>query len=383
MKKYFTFLIVISFILLSFKKPVEASTITYPINQPTYVYKDKKFTSNIKGDIRPKKKVTVVKSSKDWYYVKYTDLNDNQQYGWINTKGTKVQITKPKTFYSVPMKTNANLVKKKVLKGYYIIKGATKTGWYKVLYNNQDYFIPISPFNVTLNVNTLAFKNPMEQTNHITVKSGTYTILDEQAENWYKISYNKQQVWVQKIKKVRSDEKDVFKSGLNIVKELEGNACTKLGNDHGGLTKYGITQTVYDEYRKGQKLGGNSVCYISNKEVEDIIYNTYYVPTNGTKMSSKLAIVMLDTAVNFGKGTAYAIFQRALSIDKGTTNWGPLTNYSFNHLPTNQENDVALRMIYERMRSRYNIVAKDPGQGQFLKGWLARDQKLLTKLALK
>ncbi|WP_179865493.1 MULTISPECIES: glycosyl hydrolase 108 family protein [unclassified Bacillus (in: firmicutes)] len=382
MKKYFTFLIVISFILLSFKKPVEASTITYPINQPTYVYKDKKFTSNIK-DIIPKKKVAVVKSSRDWYYVKYTDLNGKQQYGWINTKGTKVQITKPKTFYSLPMKTNADLVKKKVLKGYYIIKGATKTGWYKVLYNNQDYFIPISPFNVTLNVNTLAYKNPMEQTNHITVKSGTYTILDEQAENWYKISYNKQQVWLQKIKKVRSDEKAVFKSGLTIVKELEGSACTNHVKDHGGLTKYGITQNVYDEYRDGHNLGRNSVCKISSKEIEDIIYKTYYVPTNGTKMSSKLAIVMLDTAVNFGKGTAYAIFQRAMGIDKGKTNWGPLTNYSFNHLATNQENDVALRMIFERMRSRYNIVAKDPSQGDFLKGWLARDQKLLTKLALK
>jgi len=391
LKKIISFLLVFSFLLVNLKTTCEAASNQLTINQPTYVYQTYSFKSKIVGDIKPKVKVVILqrgnaKIGTEWTKVKFMDQFGRYQQGWINQIGTMRKIEKPTTLYSVPMKTNSKLNKITPTIGVFYIVGYSMTGWYKVLYNSKTYFIPDWQRTVTLDVDTMSYDDPISMNGTGLVRKGiSYSILDEKPGNWYKIAVNKKNVWVQKVKKPRTNDNAVFNQAVNTVLTLEGKGFSDHPSDKGGKTRYGITQAVYDHYRDKIKLPHQSVNAISTNEVKDIYRNSYYKDVHASEMSPKLATVMLDTAVNFGDGNAYVIFQRALGIvgkEAQALNWGELTDYSFNNLAVSQENELAKRIIFERMRSRYNIVNKDKTQSSFLKGWLERDKQLKTTLSL-
>jgi lysozyme family protein len=232
----------------------------------------------------------------------------------------------------------------------------------------------------------MSYDDPSSMNKTGVVKRGiSYSILDEKPGDWYKITVNNKNVWVQKVKKSRVDEAKIFDNAVNIVLKLEGKGLSDHPMDKGGKTRYGITQSVYDGYRDKAHLPHQNVDLISLNEVKYIYKNSYYYKVNANEMSPKLATVMLDTAINLGYGNAYVIIQRALGIvDTGAeaSHWGELTDYSFNNLSVSQEDELAKRIIFERMRSRYNIVSKDKTQASFLNGWLGRDKQLKTTLSL-
>ena len=386
-------LLVISFLLVNLKTTAQAAT-NQLIKQSTYVYQSNSFKSNIVGDIivggiKPNQKVTIIQRGKapntEWMKVKFVNQFGQSQQGWINPNGTIKKIDKPTTLYSVPMKTNSKLNTKTLSSGVCNIVGYSMTGWYKVLYNGQTYFMPDWLRTVTLDVDTMSYDDPSSMNQTGTVKKGvSYSILDEKPGNWYKIKANNKNVWVKKVKNPRTNDK-VFDTAVSTVIKLEGKYLSDHPLDKGGKTRYGITQAVYDNYRDKIKLPHQDVNDISINEVKTIYQNSYYKDIHASEMSPKLATVMLDTAVNFGNGTAYVIFQRALGIvgkEAQALNWGELTDYSFNNLSVSQEDELAKRIIFERMRSRYNIVNNNKTQASFLKGWLERDKQLKTTLGL-
>jgi lysozyme family protein len=82
--------------------------------------------------------------------------------------------------------------------------------------------------------------------------------------------------------------------------------------DPGGPTNKGITQRVYDSYRKGKKLAPRSVKAITSDEVADIYDRQYWDAIKGDQLPAGVDYVVFDGAVNSGPGQSIKWLQRAL-----------------------------------------------------------------------
>ena len=141
------------------------------------------------------------------------------------------------------------------------------------------------------------------------------------------------------------NNKDLFKKALRFVLNREGGYVNDP-NDKGGATNKGITQNTYNAYlsRKGRQA--RDVRNITDAEVEDIYYSSYWLGAGCEKMSPVFAVVCFDTAVNMGVGRVKPFLQEAQYMDVDA-------------------------FILARIR-KYNEFAKTPSQRGFLHGWLNR-----------
>jgi lysozyme family protein len=154
---------------------------------------------------------------------------------------------------------------------------------------------------------------------------------------------------------------------LPLILIFEG-SFTDNPNDRGGRTNRGITQRTYDSYRQILKLPLGDVENITDSEVSAIYYNYYWLPTHCDKMPEKVAVVCFDTAVNSGTGRSAKTLQQVL----GVTPDGVIGPATLAKLMTCDPLDVANSFLTARVNFYNNIVAKNPDQQVFLKGWLRR-----------
>lgn len=82
--------------------------------------------------------------------------------------------------------------------------------------------------------------------------------------------------------------------------------------DPGGPTNKGVTQRVYDAYRRGKGLGAQSVQQISMKEVADIYDRQYWDAVKGDDLPAGIDYVLFDGAVNSGPKQSIIWLQRSL-----------------------------------------------------------------------
>lgn len=80
------------------------------------------------------------------------------------------------------------------------------------------------------------------------------------------------------------------------------------------LTRYGVTQTTYSLYLQSLGKAPRSVCSIGQREVKDIYYRRYWLPSGADRLPLKLAITHFDFAINAGVGAA----EKALKISGGS-----------------------------------------------------------------
>ena len=147
--------------------------------------------------------------------------------------------------------------------------------------------------------------------------------------------------------------------------------------DPGGATNKGITQFTYDTYRINQRLSTRSVAGIRDEEVHDIYHSMYWKPSQAELAVKPLAIVLFDTAVNFGSGGAIEFLQEALGIGADGI-FGPTTRSTF---LTNNNSTTAEKMVTGRIAYRHQRVNANPSQDRFLQGWLNRDNDLKDYIA--
>jgi lysozyme family protein len=83
-------------------------------------------------------------------------------------------------------------------------------------------------------------------------------------------------------------------------------------SDPGGPTNKGITQRVYDSYRKGKRLATRSVKAITSEEVAAIYDRQYWDAVKGDQLPAGVDYVVFDGAVNSGPGQSIKWLQRAL-----------------------------------------------------------------------
>ncbi len=165
-------------------------------------------------------------------------------------------------------------------------------------------------------------------------------------------------------------EKKLFETALSFTLYFEGGFSNHPA-DKGGKTYKGILQTEYNAYRRRRGLPPLDVTQISDAELIEI-YQGYWDNSRSATMHPALAVVMFDTAVNFGINNSVTFLQQALGLPQT----GIFDAGTREALAKGNNRNTALQMINERILYRYKRVQEDASQMAFFYGWLARDYSL-------
>lgn len=149
-----------------------------------------------------------------------------------------------------------------------------------------------------------------------------------------------------------------FLSDLAFVLAREG-GYSDNPRDPGGATCQGVTQRVYDGWRRQRHLTPRPVRAIEPVELRAIYLDGYYLPaTAGAPPVAGLALCLFDAAVNMGVGRPrrwLAALGAAVTVDA---------------------------LLDLRRREYHAIVAAHPILEEFLPGWLYRLRALRRHLEL-
>lgn len=167
-----------------------------------------------------------------------------------------------------------------------------------------------------------------------------------------------------------------FDDCLKFVLEREGGFVNDPA-DSGGATNKGVTQRVYDTWRRARAEPERSVRDIEDAEVRAIYHENYWVAASCPELPEPIDLLHFDTAVNLGPGTAARMLQTALnmSIVDGIVGHRTLANARANDALTTCARYSNLRV------TRYIVIAAgSPEKRKFLRGWLRRVGALLQEL---
>lgn len=104
-----------------------------------------------------------------------------------------------------------------------------------------------------------------------------------------------------------------FRPSLSLVLAHEG-GYVNHPRDPGGATNFGVTQQVYDAYRKYHGLKLQSVKYITPSEVSDIYNKNYWRLCRADSLPYGLDYAVFDFAVNSGVSRAVRYLQRIVGV---------------------------------------------------------------------
>lgn len=104
-----------------------------------------------------------------------------------------------------------------------------------------------------------------------------------------------------------------YKPGLALMLAHEG-GYVNHPKDPGGATNRGVTQRVYDGYRRLRGLSQRSVRHIEDGEVQDIYKRNYWALVRGDELPAGLDYAVFDFAVNSGVSRAIKFLQAGLGL---------------------------------------------------------------------
>lgn len=104
-----------------------------------------------------------------------------------------------------------------------------------------------------------------------------------------------------------------YKPSLSLVLAHEG-GYVNHPKDPGGATNKGVTQAVYDSYRKIKGLPVQSVKLISSDEVGEIYQKQYWRQVKGDDLPTGLDYAVFDFGVNSGVSRAARYLQRLVGV---------------------------------------------------------------------
>lgn len=184
-----------------------------------------------------------------------------------------------------------------------------------------------------------------------------------------------------------SNQKEQFtKIALLAILKHEG-GYVNHPSDPGGATNKGVTQAVYDTYRRGIKKAVQSVKHITMIEVEDIYYNGYWLASDCDQIPFPLNYCVFDRAVNMGNGQAIKQLQETLlSLGYNLTvdgQSGQKTLAALDRAILIQGIDKVIKVYIQKGKDfRKRITIRNPRLGAFRQGWENRDNGVL-KYALE
>lgn len=104
-----------------------------------------------------------------------------------------------------------------------------------------------------------------------------------------------------------------FAKCLAVTLRYEG-GYVNHPKDPGGATNKGVTQGVYDKYRRRAGETPRSVKSITNAEVEEIYRAQYWTAVRGDDLDAGVDLVVFDYGVNSGPSKAVKDLQRILGV---------------------------------------------------------------------
>jgi len=168
-----------------------------------------------------------------------------------------------------------------------------------------------------------------------------------------------------------------FAASLPFILRWEGGYVNHPA-DPGGATNRGVTQKVYDAWRRGKGQPAQDVRQLSDAEMRSIYESGYWLPARCDVLDRKLDVVQLDTAVNMGVGRAVRFLQTAVgtAVDGG---------FGDGTLKAVQRSDLAATLVkYCNTRESFydDLVVKNPKLAVFRKGWQNRLNALRKEIGL-
>ena len=109
-----------------------------------------------------------------------------------------------------------------------------------------------------------------------------------------------------------------FLASLPFVLRWEG-GFVDHPKDPGGRTNKGVTQRVYDAWRRRQGLPVRDVKGLEDTELHRIYEAGYWLPPRCDRLARRLDLVHFDTAVNMGPGRAVRFLQKAAGCGVDTS----------------------------------------------------------------
>ncbi len=104
-----------------------------------------------------------------------------------------------------------------------------------------------------------------------------------------------------------------FGDSLEAVLAHEG-GWANHPRDPGGATMRGVTQRVYDAYRRRRRLPVRSVRSITTPELHAIYRRQYWDVVRGDELPAGVDLAVFDAAVNSGPVRAAKWLQRAVGV---------------------------------------------------------------------
>ena len=158
-----------------------------------------------------------------------------------------------------------------------------------------------------------------------------------------------------------------YQSALRFVLRWEGGFVDDPA-DRGGRTNRGVTQRTYDSWRARQGQPARDVKHIEETEVSAIYEGDYWIPPRCDILARPIDLVEFDTAVNMGVRRSVRILQTVLGC-------GVDGSFGQNTKDAAANCDPGSTVVqYCKVREGIyrSIVARDPTQARFLKGWMNR-----------
>jgi lysozyme family protein len=159
-----------------------------------------------------------------------------------------------------------------------------------------------------------------------------------------------------------------FDSAIDIIIKHEGSTYTETPGDRGGATKFGITIPTLTDF-DGKPHDKEDIRTLTLKDAKAIYLKEFWNPMCLSAIhDQRLATIMLDQAVLNGKSG----FTRRLQSIVGTMPdgiMGPQTAAACNSRNTN---NLILDILAAQTKFYTSLVANNPPQIKFLKGWQNR-----------
>ena len=156
---------------------------------------------------------------------------------------------------------------------------------------------------------------------------------------------------------------DRFQRAYDEVRVHEGGYVNNP-KDPGGATNKGVTQRVYDSYRRRNRLSERSVRHITEDEVAEIYRRGYWLSVNADQLPDGVAYCVFDAAINSGASRAARWLQECV----GAKVDGIVGNETISRTMARDPVDV----INQYCDKRLAFMKRLAHWGEFKNGWTRR-----------
>ncbi len=145
----------------------------------------------------------------------------------------------------------------------------------------------------------------------------------------------------------------VFDRAVAFVLAWEGEWST---DPRGGRTRWGIAEAFHP---------GIDLDHLTREDAVGIYHTEYWTPIHGADLPPALAMVLFDTAVQHGVGTAVGMLQAVLGVQPIDQRMGPQT-------VARATNAVIPDVLVDLLARRAVVYARLAAATVYLKGWMRR-----------